>query len=198
MLPSRFPVIVAGVALAGLLAYVIVVLAPQAVYRKDFGFELRMIDGRPTVSEVRGGPAVSGLQRGDVVVSWNGDDQIQRGDLASYQYRQPAAPYTLVVERMGRRGALTLVPALVSNPVEPARTISLATVATAWAAIGVIVIAMRPADRASRYCAAFMILAAASQFGISLANIDHPPGRYTRRSGLRALRRIRGTSRSAS
>ncbi|MBY0492958.1 MAG: GAF domain-containing protein [Cyanobacteria bacterium] len=81
-----------------------------------------------------------------------------------------------MIERDGRRSSMMLTPAVVANPSEPARTISLACVAGAWAAIGLIVIAMRPTDRASQYCAGFMILAAASQLGVSLADIDHPAG----------------------
>ena len=70
----------------------------------------------------------------------------------------------------------SLAPSLVATTGQPARTISLALVAAAWAALGLTVIALRPNDRASRLCAAFMVLMAASQFGISNADIDRPVG----------------------
>ena len=54
MPPSRLPVLAAGVALGVLLLYVIAVLAPHAAERKDFGFSLTRVEGRPLVTTVRG------------------------------------------------------------------------------------------------------------------------------------------------
>jgi tRNA A-37 threonylcarbamoyl transferase component Bud32 len=170
-------VLAAGVALGALLLYVIAVLAPHAAEKKDFGFSLGPAEGRLLVTDVRqDGPANGLLQPGDVVLGWNGDEGIQDGDAASYFYRQAAAPFSLTIERDGERRQVALTPAVISNPAEPARTIILACIAAAWAALGLAVIALRPKDRASRLCAAFMILMAASQFGISLADIDRPVG----------------------
>lgn len=167
----------AGVALGVLLLYVTLVLAPHAAERKDFGFSLEPADGPPRVTAVRrDGPANGLLQTGDVVLSWNGDEGIQEGDAASYFYRQAAAPFTLTIERAGEARQVALTPAEISNPGEPARTIILACIATVWAALGLAVIALGPNDRATLLCAAFMILMAASQFGISLADIDRPVG----------------------
>ena len=174
MSASRLSAIISGVALGGLLLYVAVVLAPHAAHRKDFGFTLQRIDDRVIVVDVPNGPASGVLQTGDVVRAWNGDSGIQGGDYASYLYRQPLAPYKVSFDRHGDPGTAILTPALVPNPGEPARTISLACVAAAWGALGLLVISARPRDRASQFCAAFMILMSASQFGISLADIDRP------------------------
>jgi tRNA A-37 threonylcarbamoyl transferase component Bud32 len=170
-------VLAAGAALGIVLLYVIAVLAPHAAERKDFGFSLTRVDNRLQVTGVRrDGPASAALQPGDVLLSWNGDERVQDGEVASYFYRQAAAPYSLTIERAGARRTVALAPAVVSNPAEPARTIILACIAAVWAALGLGVIALRPDDRASRLCAAFMILMATSQFGISLADIDRPVG----------------------
>ena len=155
--------------------YVIVALAPYAVHRKDFGFALSEFNGRLIVSEVWRAEA-GGLQRGDVVLAWNGDELITPGNAASYFYKQPPELFALTIDRGGERRTFTLTPSLVANTGQPARTISLALVAAAWAALGLTVIALRPNDRASRLCAAFMVLMAASQFGISIADIDRPVG----------------------
>ncbi len=176
MPPSRPFVFVAGAALAGLLVYVILSLAPYAAHHKDFGFALRPVGDQPTVVDVADGPARGVLQEGDVVLSWNGDTRIQRGDYASFFYRQQSVPYQLSIARHGERRTVVLAPVLVPNPGEPARTITLACVAAAWAALGLTVIALRPRDRASQLCAAYMLLMSASQFGISLADIDRPVG----------------------
>ena len=170
-------VLAAAMALVGLSAVVLFVLVPDTRERKVFGFSLQEVSGLPTVRDVPPGPASGLLQAGDVVIAWNGDQRIQQDGATSYFYRQPPRqPYTLTVSRNGSPGDVTLMPAAVPNPQQPLRAIMLALVATAWAAFGLVVIALRPHDRASRWCAAFMIFMAASQFGISIADVDHPVG----------------------
>ena len=169
--------IAAAIALVILSAFVLFVLVPETRERKVFGFSLRAASGQQTVREVPAGPASGLLQPGDVVIAWNGDSRIQQAGAASYFYRQsPRQPYTLTVSRDGSPRDVTLTPGALPNPQQPLRAIMLALVATTWAAFGLVVIALRPRDRASRWCAAFMIFLAASQFGISIADVDHPVG----------------------
>ena len=153
------------------------VLVPYTRERKAFGFSLEAVSGQQQVRTVGPGPATGVLQAGDIVIAWDGDQGIQQDGAASYFYRQPPhQPYTLTVSRDGSRKDVTLKPAVVANSRQPLSAIMLALVATTWAAFGLVVIALRPRDRASRWCAAFMILLAASQFGISIADIDRPVG----------------------
>lgn len=169
--------VAAAIALIALSAFVLLVLVPATRERKAFGFSLQGVSGRLTVRAVPPGPASGLLQAGDVVIAWNGDQRIQQDGAASYFYRQsPHQPYTLTISRDGSRQDVTLKPAVVPNPQQPLRAIMLALLATTWAAFGLVVIALRPRDRASRWCAAFMIFMAASQFGISIADVDRPVG----------------------
>ena len=177
MSASRLPVLAAAIALVALAAFVLFVLVPGTRERKEFGFSLQEESGRQTIGAVPSGPASGLLQVGDVVIAWNGDERIQQHGAASYFYRQPPhQPYTLTVLRNGAPKDVTLQPASAPNPQQPLRAIMLAVVATTWAAFGVVVMALRPRDRASRLCAGMMIFMAASQFGISIADIDHPVG----------------------
>ena len=164
-------------ALTALSAFVVLALAPEARYRKDLGYSVQASGDRLTIDEVRTGPAAGILQRGDAIVEWNGSGAIPRQPPASLVYRlAPDEPYTLTINRGGRifTATLSTMPVRISG--EPERTIRLALIATAWAAFGLIVVALSPRAWASRWCAAFMLLTAASQFGISLADIDHPVG----------------------
>jgi hypothetical protein len=163
--------------LLSLSTYVVFALAPEARYHKLLGYSLQVSNGRLTIGEVTAGPAAGILQPADRILAWNGDDAIEQVRPAALIYRLgPHEPYTLTVLRDNAIFTATLSPMQVRNPQEPQRTIQLALIATAWAAFGLIVIALSRRERASRWCAAFMLLAAASQFGISLADIDHPVG----------------------
>ena len=71
--------------------------------------------------------------------------------------------------------AVLLYVLVVLQPHVPVRTglsILLALIATVWAAFGLTVIALGPHGSASRWCAAMMVLVAASEFGISIADVD--------------------------
>jgi tRNA A-37 threonylcarbamoyl transferase component Bud32 len=171
----RLTLAIAAAALAALSLFIVFTLAPEARFRKDLEFSTRASDGGLEITEVRGGAAPL-LQAGDTIAAWNAVDP-RTTTAASLVYRLPPdQPYDLELNRHGRPLTVRLAPARVRNPREPARTIQLTIIATIWAALSLVVLALSPHERASRWCAAYMLLAAASQFGISLADIDHPVG----------------------
>ncbi len=176
MTAARLPILIAGLLLISLSAYVVVELAPEAKSHKSLGYSLQVSNGRLTIGDVPAGPAAGILQPGDRILAWNGDDAIEQVRPAALLYRlPPREPYTLTVQRDATILTATLSPLDIRNPQEPQRTIQLVLIATVWAAFSLVIVALSQ-ERASRWCAAFMLLAAASQFGISLADIDHPVG----------------------
>ena len=95
--------------------------------------------------------------------------------LRCYCYRGLTARRPFIFAPAIALAAVLLYVLLVLQPHAPVRrdlNILLALVAAVWAAFGLTVIALGPRDAASRWCTAMMMLMAASEFGISIADVD--------------------------